>query len=148
MGHLSTSHTAQHRYWFAPRKTVSSVDIYGTRGLPSAIPLYAIQVANSIDIGYISARYTNFVSENRRLIESGSQADDLLGPIEVDPSQLLDITTAGLENPTLCQWATGLVQDTSMDLMCVGEKLAMILLTALLARVGPLASISQAALKT
>ena len=99
------------------------------------IPIHAVQIANSIDTAYISARYTKFVSWQRWLIEGGAQADDLLGPIKVDPSQLLDISVTTLEAPTLCEWATTLVQDTSMDLMCVEEKLATILLTAPLARV-------------
>ncbi|KAF2096146.1 hypothetical protein NA57DRAFT_59203 [Rhizodiscina lignyota] len=130
--HLNQKSIAQRQYWFVPRNVVSSMALYGAPELPLAIPVHAVQITNSIDNEYISARYTDYVSKRRSLIASGCLIDDVLGTIKIEPSQLLDATAIAFEAPKLCEWAVGLARD--MDLFCVEEKLATTLLTAPLAR--------------
>lgn len=107
--------------------------LYGAPELPLAVPIHVVQIANSIEDEYISARYTDYVSKQRWLIESGCLADDVLGPHNIDPAQLLNNRVIPLGAPKLGEWAVGLARD--MDHLSVEEKLATSLLTAPLARV-------------
>jgi hypothetical protein len=60
-------------------------------------------------------------------------ADDVLGPHNIVPAEVLTARFIPREAPKLCEWAIGLAQD--MDHLSVEDKLATSLLTAPLARV-------------
>lgn len=124
-----------------PRELVNHLDIYGIPTSLPEIPVHVVQITNSIDRRYISARYTDFVTRKRQLIENGCPEIDALGPSQTMLAQLLNTEVMCNENPrTVCEWAVALVQDI-IDGMCLVEKLGTMLLITPLARVGASSSL-------
>jgi hypothetical protein len=123
-----------------PRELVNHLDIYGIPTSLPGIPVHVVQITNSIDRRYISARYTDFVTRKRQLIENGRPEIDALGPSQTMPAQLLNTEVMCNENlRTVFEWAVALVQD--IDGMCLVEKLGTMLLITPLARVGASSSL-------